>query len=139
MANRPTLVPDKTAKASRKSASPTGNSHAERERMCALCRRWGFYESTLAPLGFFAPMKFPDLQGLSGEFAEEARRYYCGTTGVEFEHLPEPERRRWIAERIEGPEFKVNQEKILHGVIAADLSAQVLQSPNLGTNPSSRA
>src|SRR5882724_7250165 len=133
MANRTTLVPDKTAKASRKSASPNGNSHAERERIFALFRRWGFYESTLDPLGFFAPMKFPDLQGLSGEFAEEARRYYCGNIGVEFEHLPEPERRRWIAERIEGPEFEVNQETILGRLIRADLFEQVLQSRYLGS------
>src|ERR1700675_4987173 len=133
MANRTTLVPDKAAKSSRKSASPNGDSHAERERIFALFRRWGFYESTLDPLGFFAPMKFPDLQGLSGEFAEEARRYYCGTIGVEFEHLPEPERRRWIAERMEGPEFEVNQEKILERLIRADLFEQVLQSRYLGS------
>jgi 2-oxoglutarate dehydrogenase E1 component len=133
MANRTTLVPDKTAKASRKSASANGNAHAERERIFALFRRWGFYESTLDPLGFFAPLKFPDLQGLSGEFAEEARRYYCGTIGVEFEHLPEPERRRWIAERMEGPEFEVNQEKILERLIRADLFEQVLQSRYLGS------
>ena len=133
MANRTTLVPDKTAKSSRKSASSNGNAHAERERIFALFRRWGFCESTLDPLGFFAPMKFPDLQGLSGEFAEEARRYYCGTTGVEFEHLPEPERRRWIAERMEGPEFEVNQEKILERLIRADLFEQVLQSRYLGS------
>ncbi|HEV3420413.1 MAG TPA: 2-oxoglutarate dehydrogenase E1 component [Candidatus Acidoferrum sp.] len=133
MANRTTIVPDKAAKTSRKSASPDGNSHAERERIFALFRRWGFYESTLDPLGFFAPLKFPDLQGLSGEFAEEARRYYSGTIGVEFEHLPEAERRRWIAERMEGPEFEVNQEKILERLIRADLFEQVLQSRYLGS------
>src|SRR5437899_1996127 len=133
MANRTTVVPDKTAKASRKAASSNGNAHAERERIFALFRRWGFYESTLDPLGFFAPMKFPDLQGLTGEFAEEARRYYSGNIGVEFEHLPEPERRRWIAERMEGPEFEVNQEKILERLIRADLFEQVLQSRYLGS------
>src|SRR5246500_5015677 len=133
MANRTALVPDKTSKPSRKPASPNGNSHAERERIFTLFRRWGFYESTLDPLGFFAPLKFPDLQGISGEFAEEARRYYGGTSGVEFEHLPEPERRRWIAERLEGPEFEVNQEKILERLIRADLFEQVLQSRYLGS------
>src|SRR5258708_25336118 len=94
MADRTTLVPDKTTKPSRKSASPNGNTHAEGERIFALFRRSGLYESTLDPLGFFAPMKFPDLQGLSGEFAEGAPRYYCGTTDIEFDHLPEPPRRR---------------------------------------------
>ncbi len=133
MANRTTVVPDKTVKSSRKPSSSNGNAHVERERIFAAFRRWGFYESTLDPLGFFIPMKFPDLQGLSGEYAEEARRYYCGTIGAEFEHLPEPERRRWIAERMEGPEFEVNQEKILERLIRADLFEQVLQSRYLGS------
>ena len=134
MANRTTLVPDKTAKPTRKAvASNNGAAHAERERVFAVFRRWGFYESTLDPLGFFAPLKFPDLEGVTGEFAEEARRYYCGTVGVEFDHLPEPERRRWIAERMEGPEHEVHQEKILERLIRADLFEQVLQSRYLGS------
>src|SRR5713226_3285376 len=133
MANRTTLVPDKAAKASRKPASPNGNSHAERERVFALFRRWGFYESTLDPLGFFAPLKFPDLQGLSGEFAEEARRYYCGTIGVEFAHLAEQERRRWISEKMEAPAPQANQQKILERLVRADLFEQVLQNRYLGS------
>src|SRR5260370_1708338 len=48
-------------------------------------------------------------------------------------HLPEPDRRRWIDERIEGPESEVNQQKILERLIRADLSEQVLQSRYLGT------
>src|SRR5208283_4499735 len=133
MANRTTIVPDKTAKPFRKAASSNGNAHAERARIFAAFRRWGFYEATLDPLGFFAPLTFPDLRGVSGEYAEEARRYYCGTIGAEFEHLPEPERRRWIAERMEGPEFEVNREKILERLIRADLFEQVLQSRYLGS------
>jgi 2-oxoglutarate dehydrogenase E1 component len=134
MANRTTLVPDKTAKPTRKAvASNNGAAHDERERVFALFRRWGFYESTLDPLGFFAPIKFPDLERVTGEFAEQARRYYCGTVGVEFDHLPEPERRRWIAERMEGPEYEVHQEKILERLIRADLFEQVLQSRYLGS------
>ena len=133
MANRVTIAPDKLSKSAKKSASPNGSNHAERERIFDLFRRWGFYEATLDPLGFFAPMKVPDLQSLSGEFAEEAHRYYCGTVGVEINHLPEPERRRWIAERMEGPEFEVNQPKVLERLIRADLFEQVLQSRYLGS------
>src|SRR5579863_3367157 len=133
MANRTTLVPDKAAKSSRKTASSNGATHSERERIFAPFRRWGFYEATLDPLGFFAPLKFPDLQGLSGEYAEEARGFYCGTIGAEFEHLPEPERRRWIAERLESAQPEVNQEKILERLIRADLFEQVLQSRYLGS------
>src|SRR5215470_12692189 len=134
MANRTTLVPDKPAKPARKSASSNGAAGAERERVFALFRRWGFYEANLDPLGFFAPLQFPDLQGVTGEFADEARRFYCGTIGAEFEHLPELERRRWIAERMEGPpEFEVDQKKILERLIRADLFEQVLQSRYLGS------
>src|SRR6516165_10156982 len=133
MANRVTLVPEKPAKAAKKSSARNGAGHAERERIFDLFRRWGYYEATLDPLGFLAPVKFSDLQGLSGEFAEEARRYYCGTVGFEFLHLPEPERRQWIAERVEGPEFEVNQEKVLGRLVRADLFEQVLQSRYLGS------
>src|SRR5580692_12320320 len=137
MENRTTLVPEKPAKANKSSkksvAPPNGAGHAERERIFDLFRRWGYYESTLDPLDLFKPLKFPDLQGLSGEYADEARRLYCGTVGVEYMHLPEIERRRWIAERFEGPEFEVNQEKILERLVRADLFEQVLQSRYLGS------
>src|SRR5271167_4288890 len=135
MANRTTLVPESAAKPAKKSRmpSPGPGDHAERERIFELFRRWGYYEATLDPLGFLVPLKFPDLAGLRGEFAEEARRYYCGTIGVEFMHLPEPERRGWIAERVEGPEFEVNREKILERLVRADLFEQVLQNRYLGS------
>ncbi len=120
--------PAKPAKGSKKTAA----SNEQRERVFDVFRRWGYYEATLDPLGVFQPQKLADLE-LTGEAAEEARRIYCGTIGVEFMHLPEPERRRWIAERIEGPELEVNQEKILERVVRADLFEQVLQARYLGT------
>jgi len=134
MANRTTLVPEKPSKPAKKSASSSnGAASAERERIFDLFRRWGFYEANLDPLGYFTPLKCPDLEGLSGEFAEEARRIYCSTVGVEFLHILEPDRRRWITKRLEGPEFEVNQTKILERLIRADLFEQVLQSRYLGS------
>src|SRR5271168_379017 len=119
--------PTKPAKGSKKSA---GNE--QRERIFDAFRRWGYYEATLDPLGVFEPQKLADLE-LTGEASEEARRIYCGNIGVEFMHMPEPDRRRWIAERIEGPEAEVNQEKILERLVRADLFEQVLQARYLGT------
>src|SRR5271154_1840001 len=120
--------PVKAAKGTKKAAA--GNE--QRERIFDAFRRWGYYEATLDPLGVFQPQKLADLE-LTGEAAEEARRIYCGNISVEFMHLPEPERRRWIAERIEGPEPEVNQEKILERLVRADLFEQVLQARYLGT------
>src|SRR5260370_23111665 len=48
-------------------------------------------------------------------------------------HLPQPERRRWIAERVEGSAPQVDQQKVLERLIRADLFEQVLQSRYLGT------
>ena len=133
MANRVTIAPDKTTKSAKRSSSSNGAGHAERERVFYLFRRWGFYEALLDPLGYFTPLTCSDLEGLTGEYADEARRIYCGTIGAEFLHISDPARRTWIAERMEGPQFEVNQPKILERLVRADLFEQVLQSRYLGS------
>src|SRR5262249_56883336 len=104
-ANRVPTPTDKTAKSAKRSSSSNGAGHAERERVFYLFRRWGFYEALLDPLGYFTPLKCSDLEGLTGEYAEEARRIYCGTIGAEFLHISDPARRTWIAARMDGPQF----------------------------------
>jgi 2-oxoglutarate dehydrogenase E1 component len=132
MANRTTLEAEGAAKPVRAVKKPAADA-ADRERVFDAFRRWGYYEATLDPLGMFGPLQHPDLARWSGEAAEEARRIYCGTIGAEFMHLPEPERRNWIAERIEGPQSEVDQQKILERLIRADLFEQVLQARYLGS------
>ncbi len=131
MADRTVMALERPAK-SGKGSKKVAASSEQRERVFDAFRRWGYLEATLDPLGVFQPLKIADLE-LTGEAAEEARRIYCGTIGAEFMHLPEPERRRWIAERMEGPELEVNQEKILERLVRADLFEQVLQARYLGT------
>src|SRR5579863_8140644 len=131
MADRTIMALERPAK-STKGLKKSAASNEQRERVFDVFRRWGYYEATLDPLGVFQPQKMADLE-LTGEAAEEARRIYCGNIGAEFMHLPEPERRRWIAERLEGPELEVNQEKILERLVRADLFEQVLQARYLGT------
>src|SRR5260370_30179974 len=103
MAHKPTPKaerPTKPAKPCKKSPAEKAANSDDRERIFDAFRRWGYLEANLDPLGFFGPFKQPDLADLTGEAAEEARRIYCCTIGAEFMHLPEPDRRRWIAERI---------------------------------------
>jgi len=139
MGNRTTLEaerPAKTQKAGKKASADSSagkGSAQERERIFDAFRRWGYNEANLDPLGFFGPFPQPDLSELTGPVTEEARTLYCGTMGAEFMHLPQPERRQWIAERIEGPAAQVDQQKILERLIRADLFEQVLQSRYLGT------
>ena len=105
---------------------------AERERVFDAFRHWGYLEADLDPLGFLAPVPHPELQ-LEGEFAQEARNFYCSTVGVEFMHIPDPERRRWIQERLEAEPAPVDQERALDQLIRADLFELVLQQRYLGT------
>jgi 2-oxoglutarate dehydrogenase E1 component len=139
MAHRTTLEeerPTKAPKAAKKTAAgdlARAVNNEQRERVFDAFRRWGYLEATLDPLGLFEPLKQPDLDGLTGDAADEARRIYCGTIGADFMHLPEPERRRWIAERIEAPASQADQQKILERLIRADLFEQVLQARYLGT------
>jgi 2-oxoglutarate dehydrogenase E1 component len=131
MADRTIMALERPAKPAKGSKKIAANNE-QRERVFDVFRRWGYFEATLDPLGVFQPQKLADLE-VAGEAAEEARRIYCGTIGAEFMHLPEPERRRWIAERIEGPEPEVDQEKILERLVRADLFEAVLQARYLGT------
>jgi 2-oxoglutarate dehydrogenase E1 component len=136
MAQKSTLEVERPAKApkSPKKTAPgvtKNGGNADRERIFELFRRWGFYEATLDPLGFFKPEPHPELN-VTGETAVEARAIYSATIGAEFMHLPEPERRQWIAEQMEGEQPAADQRRILERLIRADLFEQVLQARYLG-------
>jgi 2-oxoglutarate dehydrogenase E1 component len=106
--------------------------NSERERVFDVFRHWGYLEADLDPLGFLRTQPQPELQ-IEGEFAHEARHFYCGTIGVEFMHITDGERRRWIQERMEAEPGPVDQQRILDFLIRADIFEQVMQSRYLGT------
>ncbi len=84
---------------------PASNQTSERERVFGLFRHFGYLEAELNPLGLLPSQPHPDLRfdnNNDNEWAREARRMYCGSVGVEFMHIADPERRQWIQERIEG-------------------------------------
>src|ERR1700678_2987039 len=57
-------------------------------------RRWGYLQADLDPLGDLQPVAMPELE-VTGPEADAARRFYCGTIGVEFMHIADRERRQW--------------------------------------------
>jgi 2-oxoglutarate dehydrogenase E1 component len=113
------------------SAAVLDAPNGERERVFDAYRRWGYLEADLDPLGFIRPVPHSDLP-IEGEFAQEARRVYCGTVGAEFMHITDPARRRWIQERLEGPQAAVDQQNALDLLIRAEVFEQVLQQRYLG-------
>ncbi len=107
-------------------------SLAEKEQVLEAYRRWGYLQAQLDPLGHLRPQPHPELE-VDGEAAALARRYYCGSIGVEFLHIPEPERRRWIQERVEAEPQPGDQARILELLVRAEVLEQVLQARYPGT------
>jgi 2-oxoglutarate dehydrogenase E1 component len=133
MAQRTTLEAERPAKAAKAAKKLPKESGEDRDRVFETFRRWGYLQTKLDPLGLLKPLPYPDLDELTGSAADEAREIYCGTIGAEFMHLPESERRQWIAERLETEAPALDQNKILERLVRADLFEQVLQARYLGT------
>lgn len=110
-------------------AAMSGN---EQERIWDAFRRWGYLQASLDPLGDFDPVAMPELE-VTGPEAEAARRFYCGSIGVEFMHIPDRERRLWIQERMESEAPEPDKARILELLVRAEIFEQTIQSRYLGT------
>ena len=112
-----------------------------REAVFDIFRRWGYLQASLDPLGQYLPPEPFPTPAPDGPDAQEARRYYCGPIGAEFMHIPSPEKRAWIQERLEkdiapsqaAANGLIDQSRILSDLIRADLFEQVIQQRYLGT------
>ncbi len=104
-----------------------------REQVYDAFRRWGYLQARLDPLQQYLPAEsLPELAA-TGEFAKQARALYCATIGVEFMHIADPERRRWIAERLEAAAPAADSQRSLDLLVRADIFEHVIQKRYLGT------
>ena len=110
-------------------AAPSDES---RERILDAFRRWGYLQADLDPLGRLRPVSVAVLDA-AGEEASFARRFYCGPIGAEFMHIPDPDKRRWIEERIEQEPPHVDSERVLARLIASEVFEDVLHARYPGT------
>jgi 2-oxoglutarate dehydrogenase E1 component len=105
----------------------------DRETVFDIFRRWGYLQASLDPLGQYLPPEPFPTPAPEGEAAAEARRYYCGTIAAEFMHIPSPEQRQWLQERMEQTPPAADQKLVLTQLINAEIFEQVIQSRYLGT------
>ncbi|HEV7508229.1 MAG TPA: 2-oxoglutarate dehydrogenase E1 component [Thermoanaerobaculia bacterium] len=97
-------------------------------------RRLGFLLADLDPMNRLPPATAPGLEDCDPVTAEYAHRCYCGTVGVEFMHIGDPVRRRWIQQRMESePSAPADRDRILELLTRADTFEQFIQSRYLGT------
>lgn len=88
-------------------------------------RRWGYLEATLDPLGLALPSPQPEL-AVSSPGVELCRAWYCGPIGVEFMHIPDAARRRWVWERVERPTPPIDERAVFERLVRAELFEEVL-------------
>ncbi len=105
---------------------------SEQERIFLVFRQWGYLQANLDALGRLRSELDGELK-ISGEAAKLAHRYYCGSIGVEFMHIPQAERRRWIQERMERTPPKEDRHRILDRLLRAELFEEVLHARYPGT------
>ncbi len=118
--------------------APTATVPSERpaaldEKTLNNYRRLGYLLADLDPMNRIEPEAQPGLEDSDPATADFARRHYCGTIGVEFMHIPDPERRRWIEERMEGEAPGFDQRRILDLLTRGETFEQFLQARYLGT------
>src|SRR5947199_429614 len=118
--------------------APTATVPSERpaaldERTLNNYRRLGYLLADLDPMSRIEPEAHPGLEDSDPATAEFARRHYCGTIGVEFMHIPHPERRRWIEERMEAEAPGFDRQRILELLTRGETFEQFLQARYLGT------
>jgi 2-oxoglutarate dehydrogenase E1 component len=94
-------------------------------------RRWGYLQAQLDDLGRLPPLPHPELAGDGPEVAA-ARAVYCGHLGVELAHIPDLERRDWIAARMEAPAPPVDRSWLLSRLVRAELFEQQIQARYVG-------
>ncbi len=114
-------------------AQPPEGAHSPEHEVFEVFRRWGYLRAQLDPLGRLDPEPHPELDAFSGEAAERARRVYCGSIGIELSHISDPERRRWLAERMEAEPPTFDRRRLLERLLEAELFEQVLQQRYLGS------
>jgi 2-oxoglutarate dehydrogenase E1 component len=103
-----------------------------REAIFDAYRRWGFLQADLDPLGDLQPVAMAELD-VDGKDAADARAIYCGSIGAEFMHIPDRDRRNWIAQRMESDSPAPDRARILERLVRAEIFEQVLQTRYLGT------
>ncbi len=104
------------------------------EHIADTFRRWGYLHANLDSLNRLEPFNHPDIVALDGKKeAEKWRTTYCSTVGAEFMHMPFPDRIGWVAERMEGPQPKVDQAFILQRLVHAETFEDFIHTRYVGS------
>jgi 2-oxoglutarate dehydrogenase E1 component len=114
------------------SNAEAGQDDESRERLLDIFRRWGYLQADLDPLGRIRPAPSAELDA-AGERGSSARRFYCGAIGAEFMHITDPDKRRWMQERLERGSSHVDSGRVLERLVSSEIFEDVLHARYPGT------
>ena len=92
-------------------------------------RSWGYLQADLDWLGRLPPLPHSELD-VAG--SEPYRKSYCGTLAAEFMHIPDPERRAWVASAMESEPEAVDTARLLEDLMRASILEETLQKRYIG-------
>ncbi|HKY31498.1 MAG TPA: 2-oxoglutarate dehydrogenase E1 component [Candidatus Polarisedimenticolia bacterium] len=96
-------------------------------------RRWGWLQADLDPLGRLPPAAVAELDALPEAAAAPWRRLYAGPLAAEFMHILDPDRRSWVAQRMENPARPPGGRRLLERLASAELFERFLHARYVGT------
>jgi 2-oxoglutarate dehydrogenase E1 component len=117
--------------------APNPRSHAREEDLADAFRRWGYLQARIDSLGRLEEFEHPDIsdaaRGLPAELVAKWRDAYAGSVGVEFMHLEDRERARWVAARMESDQPQPDRRKIVGVLARSELFERFLHTRYVGS------
>lgn len=108
------------------------DSKRDSESVANAFRRWGYLQAQVDSFDRLPHFPHEEIDSLSGDEAERYRKIYCGSVGVEFMHIPFPERTRWLAERLEAEAAEFDRHYIQSRLMKAELFEKFLHTRYVG-------
>lgn len=100
-------------------------------------RRWGYLQADVDPLGRLPRYEHPDIADAAAsapaEEVEVWRKIYSGTIGVEFMHITDRDRCRWVAEWLETDQTAADERRIMESLARSELFERFLHNRYVGS------
>ncbi|MEJ2720807.1 MAG: thiamine pyrophosphate-dependent enzyme, partial [bacterium] len=122
---------------SKKDSKPARPTVADVDLLADAYRRWGYLQADIDSLNRLAPYEHPDIAEMSAVADPEAvakwRQVYCGPIGVEFMHMTDRERCRWVAEWMETDHPLPDDRSMLESLARSELFERFLHKRYVGS------
>ncbi len=100
-------------------------------------RRWGYLGANIDPLGRMESVEHPDIidasSGAAGDVIERCRAVYCGSIGVEFMHIEDRVRTRWISAWLESDDSVPDPVETVERLARSELFERFLHTRYVGS------